>query len=245
LFSREGHCRRFWFLRFGHFASTFLHSLAPPELPGFLTTMSALTPVGRSFLGCIGWLAPLGPDADLRPGRFGVVCPAPLFPESFRLVPTGLPVSQDRVFRPFRLQPPLAVPGSVCFAPGLTAFCLDHPVCRDRTASWALPLPSRLTTTTGRIEFVILRTGRSPSVALHPLSQGRSYFRLQSSNQTLTGTSIPLIRSAHRRTRTDCQSVLREPLMQRWGVHPVPAKIATTIQPAAPRRGGLSKVRLF
>lgn len=122
------------------------------------------------------------------------------FPESCRLVPTGLPVSQDRIFQPFRLQPPLAVPGSVCFAPGLTVFCLDHPVCRDRTASWASPFTSRLTTTTGRIEFVILRTGRSPSVALHPLSQGRSYFRLQSSNQTLTGTSTPLIRSAHRRT---------------------------------------------
>jgi hypothetical protein len=121
-------------------------------------------------------------------------------PSRFRPVPTGLPALRDRIFRPFRLQPPLAVPGSVCFAPGLTAFCLDDPVCRDRAASWASPLASRLTTTTGRIEFVILRTSRSPPVALHPLSQGRSYFWLQSSNQTPTGTSTPLIQSAHRRT---------------------------------------------
>jgi hypothetical protein len=61
-------------------------------------------------------------------------------------------------------------------------------------------LTGRLATTTGRIEFVILRTGRSPPVALHPLSQERSHLRLQSSNQTLTGTSTLPIRCAHRRT---------------------------------------------
>jgi hypothetical protein len=176
LLSRERHCRRFWFLRFGHPASTFLHSLAPPELPGFLATMSALTPERRALRTC--WAM------------------------NTRRTRSGLPALRERTFRPFRLQPPLVVPGSVCFLPGLTAFCLVNPVCRGRTASWASPLPSRLATTKGRIEFVILRTGRSPPVALHPLSQGRSYYWLQNSNQTPTGTSTPLIHSAHRRTRS-------------------------------------------
>jgi len=35
-----------------HAISTFLHPLAPPALPGFIATMGALTPAGRSFLGC-------------------------------------------------------------------------------------------------------------------------------------------------------------------------------------------------
>ncbi|NBT36105.1 MAG: hypothetical protein EBT03_11335 [Betaproteobacteria bacterium] len=44
---------------------------------------------------------------------------------------------------------------------------------------WASPLPSGLAATIGRIEFVILRTGRSPPDALHLPSLGRSFFRLQ------------------------------------------------------------------
>jgi hypothetical protein len=44
---------------------------------------------------------------------------------------------------------------------------------------WASPLASRLAARPGRIEFVILRTSRSPPVALHPASRRRSYFRLQ------------------------------------------------------------------
>ena len=44
---------------------------------------------------------------------------------------------------------------------------------------WASPLSSRLTKTSGRIRFVILRTARSPPVALHPASRRRSYFQFQ------------------------------------------------------------------
>jgi hypothetical protein len=44
---------------------------------------------------------------------------------------------------------------------------------------WVSPLSSRLTAAPGRIEFVILRTGRSPPAALHPASRRRSYGRLQ------------------------------------------------------------------
>ena len=76
-----------------------------------------------------------------------------------------------------------------------------HPS-RNHGVTWTSPFPSRLATTTGRIEFVNLRTGRSPPVASHPSSRRRSYLRLQSSNPTPTGTSTPLIQRARRRTRT-------------------------------------------
>jgi hypothetical protein len=44
---------------------------------------------------------------------------------------------------------------------------------------WASPLMSRLAGLHGRIEFVILRTGRSPPAASHPASQRRSCIQLQ------------------------------------------------------------------
>ena len=49
-------------------------------------------------------------------------------------------------------------------------------------ASWASPEPCRLATTTGRIEFVILRTKRSLPVALHLLLRERSYLLLMGSD---------------------------------------------------------------
>jgi hypothetical protein len=78
---------------------------------------------------------------------------------------------------------------------------------RERTHSgrvphgvtWASPPYSRLATTTGRIEFVILRTGRSPPVAPHPASRRRSYVRLRSSNLTSIGTSTLLSQSTCKR----------------------------------------------
>jgi hypothetical protein len=82
----------------------------------------------------------------------------------------------------------------------LTARSADRIPCGDHGVIWASPLASRLATTTGRIEFVILRTSHSPPVALHPLSRGRSYVRLRSSNPTSTGTFTLLIRYTHKRT---------------------------------------------
>jgi len=52
----------------------------------------------------------------------------------------------------------------------------------------------------GRIEFVILRTGCSPSVALHPVSRRRSYGRLQICNVSLEWTCTTLALYARRRT---------------------------------------------
>ena len=51
-------------------------------------------------------------------------------------------------------------------------------------ASWASPIPSLLATAIGRIEFVILSTGRLSPVALHLASRQRSYLRLSKSGLT-------------------------------------------------------------
>jgi hypothetical protein len=50
-------------------------------------------------------------------------------------------------------------------------------------------LTRRLAATSRRIEFVILRTSSSSSVALHPLSRGRSNCQLRSSDQLRQGLS--------------------------------------------------------
>ena len=88
--------------------------------------------------------------------------------------PGRSPCFMYQTFRPFRLQPPVSS--------RLVWFLTLTPQRARASPSGkvlGLRLPSRLATTTGRIEFVILRTSRSPPVALHPLSRGRSYFRLQ------------------------------------------------------------------
>lgn len=66
--------------------------------------------------------------------------------------------------RPFRRQPPFAPCHRFCTLPLSLAGFLPEEV-------WASPLMSRLAVTTGRIAFVILRTGSSPPVALHPTSR--------------------------------------------------------------------------
>src|SRR3990172_712879 len=99
----------------------------------------------------------------------------------------------------------LPPPGLVWFSPrAYRVVRRPHPS-RNHGVTWASPFPSRLATTTGRIEFVSLRTGRSPPVASHLSSRRRSYLRLQSSNPTPTGTSTPLIQRARRRTRVLCE----------------------------------------
>src|ERR1700721_4543153 len=105
---------------------------------------------------------------------------------------------------PFCLQPPVVVPrGLVWFCPrAYRASYNPRTRFRGIWASWASPYPSRLATTTGRIEFAKrLRTGGSPPVALHPASRRRSYVRMRSSDRTSEGTYTPLTHSTHGRTR--------------------------------------------
>ena len=140
---------------------------APPELPGFVATMGPLT----------------SEPPVLLTGRFPEGNPAH---ERRSVCGSGLPASRRRIVRPFHLQPPVAVledrfwfrlrglPRHRTESRASTFTCLRVSV---GLRHWLAGSPR----TTGRIEFVILRTGRSPPVALHPLSQGRSYSRIQGS----------------------------------------------------------------
>ena len=76
----------------------------------------------------------------------------------------------------------------------------SHPLRQGiANVNWASPRTRRLAATTGRIEFVILRTDCSPSDALHLPSQGRSSGRLRDPSQAPTGTSTLLVRYTHDR----------------------------------------------
>src|SRR3990167_8894318 len=102
-------------------------------------------------------------------------------------------------FLPFRLQPPIAPYHRFSTLPlSLIGFLLSF----FSSKVWASPFPSRLTVTTGRIEFVVLRTSFSPPVAPHHTSQCRSYVRLQVWKAFyLKGTFTPLALRTFRRTR--------------------------------------------
>ena len=63
------HCRRADSVRSKHRVSTFLHPLAPPALPGFIATMSALTPARGRACGLLN-LAPVPCSLPRRSLRF-------------------------------------------------------------------------------------------------------------------------------------------------------------------------------
>ena len=66
--------------------------------------------------------------------------------------------------------------------------------------SWASPWDCWLAATIGRIEFVILRTSRSPPDALHLPSRGRSFDRLRQPGRPPTGTRTLLVQYTCNRT---------------------------------------------
>ena len=165
--SRERHYGRFCVRGFGHSTSTFLRPFAPRELPRFNATMDALTPAWRLFVPHVAAMNTV-------------------------LFHAGLPVSRVGTSDHSVSNHPLLPLGRcLLFSPRLTA--REQPAGRyapvpvGRSVIWASPLPSRLAAATGRIEFVILRTGRSPPVALHLVSRRRSYFRLQGSDKPWQG----------------------------------------------------------
>ena len=111
-----------------------------------------------------------------------------------------------RTFRPFRLQSPSVAP---------TAWPVFHsrtyrrnrseervPPTKQGSAgvSWASPWDCWLAATKGRIEFVILRTSRSPPDALHLPSRGRSFVRLRQPGRPPTGTRTLLVQYTCNRT---------------------------------------------
>jgi hypothetical protein len=152
-----------------------LHPFAPPALPGFPATMGALTPAGQHIN-----------RSECQQVSLLACTKLPTIPPSTTPCRPGVLVWFSHP----------GLPRAAASQDGAPPFL-------GRCVTWASPLPSRLAATTGRIRFVIiLRTGRSPPVALHPASRRRSYLWLRSSDQTSTGTCTPLFRHGHRRTRS-------------------------------------------
>jgi hypothetical protein len=111
LLSRRRHCQRCCFSQCRHHTSIFLRPFAPPALPGFFATTDALTSDcdldGDGFRRCF---APRMRGGSSRPRRLWVrpACVGRLYP-SPALAESDLPASRHGTFRPFHLQPPLAV----------------------------------------------------------------------------------------------------------------------------------------
>jgi hypothetical protein len=159
--SRCGHYYRWVFRRLERHVSTFLHPFAPPALPGFFATLGALTP-GRPALRL------LIRDNEHRLWRR-----------------PGLPAFCHRIFRSFRLQPPPVAPTRIWVLRwrAYRTTSLWPPF--QGHASLGLHLnragsPRR----SAESSSLVLRTNRSPPVALHPASRRRSYLWLQ-------GTRLP------------------------------------------------------
>ena len=131
--SPRGHCLRWCFRRFGHCVSTSLHPLAPPELPGFFATLGAVTP-GRSALRL---------TRSMNTG-FGVI-------QGSLLIFIG---SSDHSVSN-HLPSPRRVSGVLCRRAYRTTLSW-LPRCRGPCVLWASPFPSRLATTVGRNEFIVV-----------------------------------------------------------------------------------------
>ena len=139
---------------------TFLPPLAPRPLRRFKATMEALTPAHLSLM-----------------------YRSPCFTHpTFQTIPSPTTLrSPDVAF---------ASATSFVSASGLRPLChvlaiLSSQALRERSRlhHWVAGSPK----TSGRSGFVILRTGRSPPVALHPASRRRSYSRLQAVALTWRG----------------------------------------------------------
>jgi hypothetical protein len=151
--------------------SIFLRPFAPPALPGFDATMDALTPARR-------FVTALSTQVSLLRGPHLPTLPSPTT----------------------RRRPGILVwfshPGLPSVAPPQWSAASFQEPC----VTWVSPLGCRLTTTTGRNAFVILRTSRSPPVALHLASRQRSYVRLRGSDQPRRGLAprgCRILASAH------------------------------------------------
>jgi hypothetical protein len=155
--SRLRHSRRCVSTAFGHHVSTFLHPFAPPALPGFLATTSALTPARWRDV-----------QARSAPPR--------------RAVPRGpfstcaAQVSSLHVSHPFRSlpSPTTSLPPMTALTPNPSASwasCSHRPGLRLSIAGSPV--------STAESSSLALRTAPSPPVALHPASRRRSYGRLQ------------------------------------------------------------------
>jgi hypothetical protein len=143
-------------------APTFLPPLTPRPLRRFNATMEALTPV------------------RLSPTRR-----SPCFTHAtFQTIPSPTTLcSPDVAFSPAT---------SFVSASGLRSLYRILAILSSQASGERSRLHHRIAgspKTPGRNGFVILRTGRSPPVALHPASRRRSYSRLQAVAQAWRGLS--------------------------------------------------------
>ncbi len=189
--------------------SIFLRPFAPRELPRFITTTDALTPVEP----CSSWGAPVCSLPLAPTWTAGRACCCVAKPQCHLFPGATSGTRQVSLLTAFDLQ---TIPPSTTILPfpclGFVTLHQPDKLPRlspgqtstgrreRRRAVWGSPLARRLPDRLGRIRFVILRTGRSPPVAPHPSSRRRSYFRLQVRNGNLVGTCTPPIKRLRRRT---------------------------------------------
>ena len=172
-----------------NFPSTFLHPFAPPALPGFNATMSALTPAWQALRLFEHEHPPVSTQVSLL--------------IAFDL-PTVPPPTTALPFRHDRFDTLLQRRGLPRLSPRQTFPVSGIAVARSRVRTLLGASPTGLAESSSQM----LRTGRSSQVALHPSSRKRSYhYRLQAGNVSLRGTSTPQIRRLHRRTSHARQSV--------------------------------------
>jgi hypothetical protein len=149
-----GQCCRCCSVWIGLHVSTFLHPFAPPALPGFIATMSALTPAwrrdaetrsaprGGRYLESFLLLRHAGLLASRVPSLQSLPSPTTPLPPMTALSPTpqrhGIPVRTGRgfAFRPQARQS--AWPNRVCFRYGRprSPSVAPHPASRRRSYGW-------------------------------------------------------------------------------------------------------------
>jgi hypothetical protein len=160
-------------------------------LSGFIATMKALTAVcGRSCEWvCLGMFAPFDPEADRR--RQGFEIQGPQLKLSIHSRPGHTQRSLLISFDLLTIPPPtslLPFPhdrfGTLRHRRELPRLPLMETQGAEEIIRHAVKgslIASRLPDRLGRSEFIVLRTGHSTQVALHPASRQRSYlcyFRL-------------------------------------------------------------------
>ena len=142
-------------------SSTFLHPFAPPELPGFVATMDALTPERRLFL-------PVGSPAGIRHMNTVLSVQVSLFHVS------GLP----SILSPTTPPSPPSLSHTTPQRSGLLFPVLSRRARNSRKSlGFAIHTPAHRADRPKRVR--ILRAAHSPPVAPHPASRRRSYSQLQ------------------------------------------------------------------
>jgi hypothetical protein len=203
--SPERHCRRSLVRSHGHSTFTSLRPFAPPELPGFIATMNALTPAPGpcpEVVSSVRISRQVRHDLRARPiWVWRALC---------HRSPQGVTPSQGQVslFTSLHLRS-IPSPTTPCRPDALSGFSTSglpsHMLIRHAVPSRAERLGFRhLLAGSPRQQAesssLALRTGLSPPIALHLPSQERSYLRLQGARRSLTRTPTSPIQRHHRRT---------------------------------------------